>query len=133
MATRTISTLLARKIITLPQLSPTHTSARLVERLVQSGSQVVEYQPIMTVQCSSDVIADPADRVTPEHQPMMLLECMEEGSIRWARDATTNRSEWIKVGTILGEIVDEDEDDADVDDWAWQAYLHDNNKGEGQG
>ena len=66
--------------------------------------------------------ADPADRVTPDHQPIMLLESMEEGTLHW--DASIDESQWLEVGTVLGEIVDEDDDDIDKN-WEWQAYLHD--------
>ncbi|KAL7530271.1 hypothetical protein ACHAXR_006708 [Thalassiosira sp. AJA248-18] len=138
---RSIGNFLARKLITLPRLSPTHTSARIVERLVPSGSYVVEYQPIMTVQCSPDMIgeyqildSDPADRVTPGHQSMMLLECMEEGIIKWNDDIEDIERSQLTVGTLLGSISDEDEDedegDNDQEEWAWQAYLHDNDNGE---
>mmetsp|Transcript_13526 Transcript_13526/g.24466 ORF Transcript_13526/g.24466 Transcript_13526/m.24466 type:complete len:141 (+) Transcript_13526:89-511(+) len=137
MIVRSATNLLARKLITLPRLSPTHTSSRLVQRLVPSGSHVIEYQPVMTVQCSSDMIADPADRVTQDHQQIMLLEIMEEGSIKWNREiieAMDKRNEWVKVGTIIGEVSDgseEDEEDGDeIEEWAWQAYLHDNDEGE---
>ena len=66
--------------------------------------------------------ADPADRVTPTHQPVMLLECMEEGTIRW--DESIDEHQWLEIGAALGEIIDEDDDDTDKN-WEWQAYLHD--------
>ena len=118
--------MIARKIITLPSLSPTHTSARIVRLLVPSGTAVSEYQPVMTLRCSPDLIADPADRKTPGHQPTMLLECMEEGRLRWYDDVASSapsspdgpdgdgsgaEGKWLKVGDVLGEIVDEDDDD----------------------
>mmetsp|Transcript_26198 Transcript_26198/g.56478 ORF Transcript_26198/g.56478 Transcript_26198/m.56478 type:complete len:141 (+) Transcript_26198:43-465(+) len=137
MIIRSAANLLARKLITLPRLSPTHTSSRLVQRLVPSGSHVIEYQPVMTVQCSSDMIADPADRVTQDHQQIMLLEIMEEGSIKWnseSVEAMEERNEWVKVGTIIGEVSDgseeDEEDGVEIEEWAWQAYLHDNDEGE---
>lgn len=128
---RSIGNLLARKILTLPRLAPTHTTARLVERLVPSGTHVVEYQPIMTVQCSPDMIADPADRVSPDHQQIMLLECMEEGVLHWNADVDTmDKSQMFKVGTVLGKIDDGYEDDEKDEDWHWQAYLHDSDESE---
>lgn len=58
----------------------------------------------------------------------MLLECMEEGVLRWNQDIETwDDGRWIKVGTILGEIIDEDDEDSLEEEWKWQAYLHDDN------
>ena len=123
----TISNLFARKIITLPRLSPTHTKAQILERLIPTGNNAMEYQPIITVKCSSDLIADPADRITPNHQHIMLLECMEEGTVRWNNNA--ENLDWIDVGTILGEVTTEDDCDGggveEDEEWTWQAYLHD--------
>lgn len=71
------------------------------------------------------ILADPADRVFPDHEPTMLLECMEEGIIHWNEEIETlDSSQLLEVGTILGEIIDED-DDREDEDWKWQAYLHD--------
>lgn len=71
------------------------------------------------------ILADPADRVFPDHEPTMLLECMEEGIIHWNKEIETlDSSQLLEVGTILGEIIDED-DDREDEDWKWQAYLHD--------
>lgn len=122
--------MIARKIITLPSLSPTHTSARIVRLLVPSGTAVSEYQPVLTLRCSPDLIADPADRRTPGHQPTMLLECMEEGRLRWNDGVAPCEAggKWLKVGDVLGEIVDEDDCDAD-EEWKWQAYLHEEDEG----
>ena len=56
---RSLANLLAannKKLITIPMLSPSHTSCRLVEILVPSGGRVVEYTPIMIVRCSPDMI-----------------------------------------------------------------------------
>jgi len=125
-----ISNHLARKIINLPRLSPTHTSGRIIERLVPSRTHVVEYQPVLILQCSPDLVADAADRLSPTHQPLMLIESMEEGTLIWNTDVDNNNDkEMINVGTILGQIVDEDqeEDDDENEDWSWQAYLHDDN------
>jgi len=58
MIARTIVHLVARKIITLPRLSPTHTSARMIKRLVPSETHVIEYEPVMHLQCSSDLIGE---------------------------------------------------------------------------
>ena len=126
----TISNLFARKIITLPRLSPTHTKAKILQRLIPAGNHVIEYEPILTVKCSSDLIADPADRITPNYQHVMLLECMEEGTVHWNLNA--ENLDWIDVGTILGEVTTDDDCDGNGDgdveedeEWTWQAYLHD--------
>ncbi|KAL7448644.1 hypothetical protein ACHAWC_000799 [Mediolabrus comicus] len=130
-------TLLSRKLITIPSLSPTHTSSRIITRLVPTNTHVIEYQPILTLQCSPDLIADPADRKSTLHEPRMLLESLEEGIVRWKRmDTSTNNnkdddeeeeeSQWYPVGTVIGEIIeDENEDggDGEVEEWTWQAYL----------
>ena len=121
-----ISNHFARKIINLPRLSPTHTSGRIIERLVPSRTHVVEYQPVLILQCSPDLVADAADRLSPTHQPLMLIESMEEGTLIW--NDMDNDKEMINVGTILGQIdEDQEEEDDENEDWSWQAYLHDDN------
>ena len=88
---------------------------------------------------------DPAYRANPDHRQKMLVEIMEEGTIRWNREVVDNAKRWLEVGTIVGEVRDDDDDDDDGggggeedgaagDDgggeggeecWAWQAYTHD--------
>lgn len=58
MMARTAINLVTRKIITIPRLSPTHSSARFVKRLVPSETHVTEYQPVMHLECSSDLIGE---------------------------------------------------------------------------
>ena len=85
---------------------------------------------MLILQCSPDLVADAADRLSPTHQPLMLIESMEEGTLIWNTGVDNNNDkEMINVGTILGQIVDEDqeEDDDENEDWSWQAYLHDDN------
>ena len=65
----------------------------------------------------------------------MLLESLEEGTIRWKDDlivsSVDNNNEggeekWYDVGTVIGEIIEDDEteeEEVDVEEWAWQAYL----------
>jgi len=121
--------LLLRKIITIPSLSPSHTASRVLSRLVPSNTHVTEYQPILLLQCSPDLIADPANRKSILHQPRMLLESLEEGKIRWRDDLileeeTGGKDEtWYKVGMVIGEIIEDDDDDDVVEEWTWQAYL----------
>lgn len=114
------STIIAlSKHMTIPRLSPTHSKARVVRFLCEPGGSVEEYQPIVILECSSDLVADPADRPSPDHRPMMLLETLEEGRLKNLKDW---KGKWMKVGTNIGVI----DDGEDIDgDWAWQAYLHD--------
>jgi hypothetical protein len=118
--------LLLRKLITIPSLSPSHTSSRILARLVPSNTHVIEYQPILLLQCSPDLIADPAHRKSYCHEPRMLLESLEEGKIRWRGDliiSEGDKEKWYDVGMVIGEIIEDDDDDDAVDEWTWQAYL----------
>ncbi|KAL7472280.1 hypothetical protein ACHAXS_012613 [Conticribra weissflogii] len=126
---KTIINLLARKLITIPRLSPSHSSARIVKKLVASGAHVIEYEPVLNLQCSPDLIADPADRVSENHRPIMLLESLEEGTLHWKPEVLEDFGEekWYDVGTVLGEIVEDDNnefDEGNDEEWTWQAYLH---------
>ena len=155
---RSIGTNFARKLITLPQLSPSHTSCRLIERLVPSNVHVGEYTPLLIVSCSPDMIEDVAFRVSPYHRQLMLLEIIEDGRIKWLKnpknddhhvrvvdddgDDDVNSMVDLPVGTVIGEVCDDDDDDDDDDDhndddvteeWAWQAYMHDEDDDDGNG
>ena len=127
MTMRQTLALLSRKLITIPSLSPTHTSSRIITRLVPTNTHVIEYQPIVTLQCSPDLIADPADRKSACHEPRMLLESLEEGTVRWKKmsEEDDEESQWYPVGTVIGEIIEDENDDGDgeVEEWTWQAYL----------
>ena len=107
------------KHMTIPRLSPTHTKARVVRFLCEAGESVEEYQPVVILECSSDLVADPADRPSPNHRPTMLLETLEEGTLEKLKDW---KGKWMNVGTKIGVIDDGEEMDGD---WSWQAYLHD--------
>lgn len=108
------------KRITIPQLSPSHTKARVVRFTVPEGSYTIPYDPILILECSPDLIADPADRKSDNHRPLMLLETQEEGVLEKLND---HGGGWLDVGTVLGEITEEDDED-EIEDWTWQAYLH---------
>lgn len=154
MMRRSIGTHFARKLITLPQLSPSHTASRLIERLVPSNVHVGEYTPLLIVSCSPDMIEDPAFRVSPDHRQLMLLEIIEDGRIKWLNpnndvrvdddddgDNDVNSMVDLPVGTVIGEVCDDDDDDDDDDpndddvteEWAWQAYMHDEDYDDGIG
>ncbi len=56
----------------------------------------------------------------------MLLESLEEGKIRWRGDliiSEGDKEKWYDVGMVIGEIIEDDDDDDAVDEWTWQAYL----------
>lgn len=148
MMRRSIGTYFAKKLITLPQLSPSHTTSRLIKRLVPSNKHVSEYTPLLIVSCSPDMIEDAAFRVSPDHRQLMLLEIIEDGRIQWL---TTNNHVVhddnndgdnvnlmvdFPVGTVIGEVCDDDDDDNDdevvTEEWAWQAYMHDDDDNDGK-
>jgi len=123
----TLITTLSKRI-TIPRLSPTHTSARIVRFLAPPQATLTSYDPIMVLECSSDLVADPADRAYPDQQLHMLIETCEEGSLGITKKEMEeyvgdgSGSSWLSVGTELGVV--EDGDDVDGD-WIWQGYLHD--------
>ena len=94
--------------------------------------------------------ADPAYRAAPDHMQKMLVEIMEEGTIKWNRELVDSASSglergagrWLGVGTVVGEVRDDDdgaEDGAGDDggeeeeEWSWQAYTHDGDDDYGNG
>ena len=139
------------KRITIPQLSPTHTSARIIKLLqplaVHSSAEdattlnvmiyplVEAYDCIMILECSADLIADPADRDYDDQQLHMIIETCDEGLLKLNSDILSKlkpsesgdisievKSDWMPIGTEIGVIDDDDEIDGD---WIWQAYFHD--------
>jgi len=127
---------LAKMVATIPQLSPTHTSARIVQVLRPSGSYVEAYDPVMVLQCSSDLVTA-GYRDTPNEQRFMIIETQEEGVITYHEEVLQQhadgnpQSPWLPVHTPIGSI-QEDGDDGDDDDendnggeWTWQAYKYD--------
>lgn len=126
--------LLSKKRLTIPRLSPTHTRASVVRYLVPDATYVREYDPVLILRCSPNLIADPADRLQgSDHEPLMLVEAMEEGVLQWDRQKISNdaskgsdddETEMMDVGALIGTIDDDGDDDID-EDWTWQAYLHD--------
>uniref|UniRef100_A0A7S2WKY4 Uncharacterized protein n=1 Tax=Eucampia antarctica TaxID=49252 RepID=A0A7S2WKY4_9STRA len=106
------------KRLTIPRLSPTHTSSRIVRLLSFPNDSVESYDPIMILECSSDLRADPADRVTPDEKLLMFIETCDEGVLK---DLNDHGGNWIDVGTSIGIVDDGDPVDGD---WLWEAYLH---------
>ena len=110
------------KVITIPKLSPTHSQARIVQWLADEGQHVNAYDLILEVQCSPDLVTD-AFRESADECKIMVIDTQDEGVLR----NLTTSNEWMKVGTAIG-IVDE-EDDMDLDgQWTWQAYLKDDDE-----
>ena len=138
------------KRVTIPQLSPTHTSARIIKLLQPAATTsstttgtdnssnypfVESYDCIMILECSADLVADPADRDYEDQQLHMIIETCEEGFLKLnsgilsmleasqqgdvMAQSKTNR---MPVGTEIGIIDDDDEIDGE---WTWQAYFHD--------
>jgi hypothetical protein len=81
------------------------------------------------------MIEDPAFRVSPNHRQLMLLEIIEDGRIKWLTNDNDDVGDVVNsmidlpVGTVIGEVCDNDDDDDNDDEvkeeWAWQAYMHD--------
>lgn len=109
---------LLSKRITIPQLSPSHTSARILRFLPKANSYVETYDPIMILECSEDLVSDPADRDYPDQKLIMIVETCDEGLVR---NLNTHNGEWINIGTEVGIV---DDDDPIDDNWTWQAYKH---------
>lgn len=113
--------------ITIPQLSPTHTRARInkwcVERPINNESKSVEcYDPLFVLECSPDLVT-PGYRVHENHQPMMIVEAHDEGVLQIREDIEIGK--WYPVGEDIGVIDDCDEEDTSHGDWLWQAYSYD--------
>lgn len=78
----------------------------------------------MILECSSDLIADPADRDYPEQKLKMIIETCDDGVVM---DFNDHDGKWLEVGTTLAKIVEIDDDDNDVpadDDWLWEGFKH---------
>ena len=122
-----ISSLLSRKLLTIPRLSPSHTSARPLRLLAPINAHITDYQPVLILQCSSDLIDDPALRKSEDHMPRMLIETSDEGRLVWKEGLENDIEDgkWFAVGEVIGHIVDdeEDRDDEEENEWTWRAYL----------
>lgn len=108
-------TLLSKRV-TIPRLAPAHTRARIVCFEVSSDAEVAAYDPVMVLECSSDLVPE-AYRETPDQKLRMAIDTQEEGIIK---DLNDHGGEWLECGTVIGWIDDGDEMDGD---WMWQANL----------
>ena len=123
---------LRRARVTIPQLSPTHSQARIMEFCVddnklQNGPYLECYDPLFVLECSPDLVTE-GYRKHPDHCPHMIVESQEEGIFRLKSDIEINT--WYPVGHVVGEIDDGDDDGDNDEEWLWQAYNHDENQGE---
>jgi len=109
--------LLSKRII-MPQLSPTHTAARIVRFEVANEQQVSDYDPVMIVECSPDLVTE-AFRDSPDEKVKMMVDTQDEGTVKNLIEKWDGK--FINVGTELGLIDDGEPVDGD---WTWQAYLH---------
>ncbi len=87
----------------------------------------------MILQCSSDLIADPADRKYDDEKLLMFIETCDEGIVKSLNMDLVESGTWLDVGTTIGMIDEEEDDDDDnenmdvneiKDEFLWQAYLH---------
>ena len=95
----------------------------------------------MILQCSSNLIEDPANRKHVNEQLLMLVETCDEGIIKGLDyslvddddSGSGSGGKWLDVGTTIGFIEEEDDDNDDNDEgindndqpeFLWQAYLH---------
>lgn len=117
---RTLTCLSKRLVV--PQLSPTHTACRLVTLEVSNLQKVEAYDPIMVVECSSDLVTE-AYRETPTETLRMMIDTQDEGVVKFTNEDFKNK-QWCPVGTPVGIIEEEEEPEIDGD-WTWQAYLND--------
>ena len=103
---------------------------------VGKGKAWVEsYDPIFVVEASPDMITQ-GYRISDDHKPLMIVEAHDEGVVhihdeflsKTASDDKSHQPQWYDVGTEIGYIDDEDDDEDEIenamDDWLWQAYSH---------
>jgi hypothetical protein len=109
--------------ITIPQLSPSHTKARIYKWCVDASAKNKSmecYEPLFVLECSADLVTT-GYRLAENHQPLMIVEAHDEGVLKLRGDIDTN--EWYDVGHEIGEIDDGDDDEEDNAEWLWQAHY----------
>jgi len=127
-----------RKVqITIPQLSPTHSKAKIYKWGGVSSSddvanappmQVECYSVLCVVECSPDLLSE--ENREPDQVPYMILESQEDGSVIIHDHVLKNKDRWYNVGEVIGEIDDGDQTDNSDEkaEWTWQAYKYSNDK-----
>jgi hypothetical protein len=115
---------LRRAHVVIPQLSPTHTRAKIVKWCLDPSSpsiSVQSYDTLFVLQCSPDLVTE-AYREAIDHEPLMIVEIHDEGILTVKSGIEMNT--WYECGEPIGEIFDGDDDPAYDGDWLWQAYSH---------
>ena len=99
------------KRITIPKLSPTHSKVQIQQILIPHNNYINEYEPIMIVKCSPDVVTK-GFRESENHMPIMIIDSQEEGIVEWKSEKITENV-WLDAGTVIGKIDDGEEVDGD--------------------
>lgn len=105
----------------MPQLSPTHTKARIIRFDVANGDEVTDYDPVFLVETSPDFVT-PGYRDSPDQKVKIIIETQEEGVVKGLQ--TNSLGKWLEIHAELGVIDDGDPVDGD---WTWQAYTTSSN------
>jgi pyruvate/2-oxoglutarate dehydrogenase complex dihydrolipoamide acyltransferase (E2) component len=106
----------------VPQLSPTHTRAKILKFCKNEGAEIQCYDPIFILKCSPDLVSE-GYRKYEDHEPLMIVEAHDEGVIKLHDNIQLD--EWMNVGDPIGEIDDGEDDGDESSEWIWQAYSHD--------
>ena len=104
-------------------MSPTHTSAKSLRILQTEKTLLQDYDPLLIIECSSNLKADKCDRDYEDQTFEMIVETNDEGVVRDL--IKYDKDKWLSVGTKIGIIDDGEPIDGD---WTWQAYIHDNDE-----
>lgn len=110
--------------MTIPQLSPTHTKAKILKFCIPHPHEATYlecYDPIFVLRCSPDLVTQ-GYRQHDDHCPLMIVEAHDEGIFKISSDIALDQ--WYDVGHVIGEIDDEDDKDNDTGEWLWQAHSH---------
>jgi hypothetical protein len=118
--------LLRKALVTIPRLSPTQTKAKIYSwgpsSLPPTHVECSGYDVFFILQCSPDLVSQ-EHRVHSNHEPRMLIEAHEEGTVKIYDSVQLDK--WYDVGEVIGEIDDGDEEDDSVaSEWIWQGYTH---------
>ena len=142
---RTLACFRRRVKITIPQLSPTHTKAKIYKWCIPVGStanddngkgqqpsqqpsqqqqqqtqddvvKVECYDPLFILQCSPDVITE-GYRKYDTHEPLFIVEAHDEGMVRLRTDMQLHDNHtWYDIGDEIGEILDDEQEEEEMND-----------------
>jgi len=132
--------------VTIPQLSPTHTRAKITKFCLPHLQLAVAnntkegrgkddkshyylecYDPLFVVTCTPDLVTS-GYRFYEDHCPQMIVESHEEGVFCLNEDVVLDQ--WYDVGHTIGTIDDGDDDGDENEEWIWQAYAYDDDEEE---